>query len=293
MADFGRGIKAGVAVAGIYIVISLIFAAIGDKFPYFWFHGQDFILAAGLRIPPGLTNPSFLIPWLFGCVFRGVLLGAIFTALYDHLPSVRSVVKGVVLLAFLWIVAVAQIVYTRAGWPWHANGLDFFGSTASGTISLSSVGLALAGIISALVFGALIGFLWDRFRGKESTEARKGSAVLLVSFIYGGLGWTLLAIDFVIRVVIRGAPATGPDFLLWPDILSTSVAFLGLPGWVLTFIAWRKTKRGGSGFKWGLAGGVIMALTGLMLLPGLLAITGGVLSRRKSVPESGTAAIEQ
>jgi len=43
----------------------------------------------------------------------------------------------------------------------------------------------------------------------------------------------------------------------------------------------------------GVAGGVIMALTGFMLLPGALAIIGGVLSGRKPASESSTAAIEQ
>jgi hypothetical protein len=36
-----------------------------------------------------------------------------------------------------------------------------------------------------------------------------------------------------------------------------------------------------------------MALTGQMLLPGVLAIIGGVYSRRKPASESGTAEIEQ
>jgi hypothetical protein len=36
-----------------------------------------------------------------------------------------------------------------------------------------------------------------------------------------------------------------------------------------------------------------MALTGVMLLPGVLAITGGILSARKLATEPGTAAIEQ
>jgi len=69
------------------------------------------------------------------------------------------------------------------------------------------------------------------------------------------------------------------------------VLFLGLPGWILALVAWRKTKRGESGLRWGVAGGVMMALTGIMLLPGALAITGGVLSRRKPASEPSTAAI--
>jgi hypothetical protein len=36
-----------------------------------------------------------------------------------------------------------------------------------------------------------------------------------------------------------------------------------------------------------------MALTGIMLFPGALAITGGVLSGRKPATEPSTAALEQ
>jgi len=118
---------------------------------------------------------------------------------------------------------------------------------------------------------------------------------LLVSFILGGVIWAVLAVAFLMGVVIEGAPAIGalgPEFW-WTDLLFTSVVFLGLPGWVLTLVGWRKTKRGESGLKWGVAGGVLMALTGIMLLPGVLAIIGGVLSARKPATESGTAAIEQ
>jgi len=71
------------------------------------------------------------------------------------------------------------------------------------------------------------------------------------------------------------------------------IVFLGLPGWILTLAAWRKAKRGGSGFKGGVAGGVIMALTCVMLLPGVLAIIGGVFSGRKPATESSTAEIGQ
>jgi hypothetical protein len=114
---------------------------------------------------------------------------------------------------------------------------------------------------------------------------------LLVSFIVGGVIWVLPAMAFLIGVVIGGAPAIQPGSLWWFDLLMISVVFLGLPGSVITLVAWRKTKRDESGLKFGLAGGVIMALTGVMLLPGLLAIIGGVLSRRKAAAESSTAEI--
>jgi hypothetical protein len=124
-------------------------------------------------------------------------------------------------------------------------------------------------------------------------EERKGRPVLLVSFILGGVIWAVLAVAFLMGVVIEGAPAIGaigPEFW-WTDLLFTSVVFLGLPGWVLAFVAWKKTKVDKSGLKWGVAGGVLMALTGIMLLPGALAIIGGVFSGRKSASEPSTAAI--
>jgi len=293
LADFGRGIKAGVATVGIYIVISVILAAIGHRLWYL----SDFLDAAGLGIPLGLTDPSFVITlilvFIIPYVVRGIVFGAVFAALYNYLPSVTSIVKGVVLSSFLWIAAVIEVIYTTPGWPWHADGIAFVGTHYSGAISLSSVGLALTGIISALVFGALVGAIWNRLRAKELTEERKGRPVLLVSFILGGLMWVLSAIGFIIGVVIRGAPAIEPGPYWWYGVLYVSVVFLGLPGWILARAAWKKTKRGESGLKWGVAGGIMMALTGLMLLPGVLAIIGGVFSARKPITEPSTAEIGQ
>jgi hypothetical protein len=292
VADFKRGIKAGVATVGIYIVISAIFEVTGfsDQF-------GDIIMAAGLRFSLWLGDPSFaitlILTYIVPYVIRGIIFGVVFAALYDFLPGTISVKKGVVLSAFLWIVAVIEGIYTTPGWPWHANGVTFTGTHYIGMVSLSSVRLALPGIISALAFGALTGFLWGRLRGKELAEERKGRPVLLVSFIFGVLMWTLLAIGFIIGVGIGGLPIVEPGPGWWYGILAASVVFLGLPGWVLTFVGWRKTKADKPGFKWGVAGGVLMALTGLMLLPGALAIIGGVFSRRKPATESSTAEIPQ
>jgi hypothetical protein len=286
MADFRRGIKAGVATGGVYLVISAILKAIG-------LCPSGFIYAAGLGFSHGLTDFPFVIYSILYSIIRGIIFGAVFAALYHYLPGTKNVIKGVVLSSFLWVIAVIQAIYTTPGWAWHADGFSGSGTYYSGTISLSSVGLALAGIISAVAFGALAGFLWNRFRGKELAEERKGRPVLLVSFILGGLMWVLSAIGFIIGVVIRGAPAIEPGPFWWYGVLAVAVAFLGLVGWVLALVAWRKAKRGESGFKWGVAGGVIMALTGLMLLPGVLAITGGVLSGREPAIEPGTAEVGQ
>jgi hypothetical protein len=284
MADFGRGIKAGV-VTGIiytviYIVISVILAAIDREFLYL----GDLLDAAGLT-PAELPLYPFVFSWLGNNVVRGIIFGAVFAALYNFLPGTASIVKGVVLSSFLWIVTVIEVIYTMPEWP------GVRGTYYGGTVVLSSLSLILVSIMSALLFGALTGLLWDRFRAKRLTEERKGRAVFLFSFILGGIIWVLFALMFLIGriplILVIGSE------LWWEQIVTRLVVFLGLPGWVFTFAAWRKTRRGESGFKWGLAGGVIMVLTGLMLLPGVLAITGGVLSGRKPVSESNTAAIGQ
>jgi hypothetical protein len=290
LADFRRGVKAGIVTGIVYVAISAILGAIyldnplSPPFPMY---------AAGLTpfLLTDLTNPSLVTELLFQYVVRGIVFGAVFAALYHYLPGVISTVKGVVLSSFFCIVALIEVIYMTPGWP--TEGVSYAGDYYSGRLLLSSsFSMVWPGIISALVFGALTGFLWDRFRTKRLAEAKKGSSVLLLSFIVGGITWAIMAAVFILGVLIGGGPPIQPEFW-WSNLLYTLAVFLGLPGWVLADVAWRKAKKGESGFKWGVAGGVMMALTSIMLLPGALAITGGVLSRRKPASESGTAAIAQ
>jgi hypothetical protein len=289
LADFGRGIKAGVAVAAAYLIISVLLELTGfsDQFP-------TITMAAGLGIQLESTYPSIVILSIWSYIYRGIVFGAIFAALYSFLPGTTSVRKGVVLSAFLWIVALIEIIYATPGWPWHDGGHSYAATYEGSTVCLSSIGLALVNIMVTLGFGALVGSVWNRLRGKQVTEMRNGTAALLVSFILGGLMWVSGVVVFFMNVVVRGFPVIEqPGPFWWYSILFVSVVFLGLPGWILTVVAWRKTKRDKSGFKWGVAGGVIMALTGVMLLPGILAIIGGVFSGRKAAAEPATAAIKQ
>jgi hypothetical protein len=289
MTDFKRGIKAGVVTGIVYMGIAGILGAIYQNsvsIPYF-------ILGTGLSLFTwrSFTDPSYVFELLFQYVIRGIVFGAVFAALYSFLPGTASFKKGVVLSAFVWILSAVGLIYITPGWPTEGSFSWIY--CGGGVVVLSSIWPALAGIISALVFGALAGFLWDRFRAKALPEERKGTSVLLLSFIMGAIIWAVFAAAFLAGVVIsRGVPAIEPYFW-WFDLLNRLVVFLGLPGWVLANVAWKKAKRGNSGFKWGVAGGVIMALTGIMLLPGVLAIIGGVFSGRKPATEPGTAAIEQ
>jgi len=286
MADFKRGIIAGIITGIIYVAISAILAAIDPES----LNITD-IYAAGLT-PFMFAVDSFVVTALFNHVVRGIVFGAIFAALYDFLPGGAAVKKGVVLALFLWIVTVIEVIYRTPGWPTSTmvvGGAYYYG----GAISLSSLGLALAGIISTLVFGTLTGLLWDRLPGKALMEEREGRPLLLVSFILGGVTWGVLTLVFLTAVLTNGAPVTNPGPLWWESVLFTSVVFLGLPGWVLVYVGWKKAKMGKSGFKWGVAGGAMMAATGVVLLPGVLAVIGGVFSRVKAGTEPNVAAIGQ
>jgi hypothetical protein len=290
MADFKRGIKAGLVIGLVYMAIAAILGAIYQNNPLSVPH---FLYGAGLTplfSLAALTDPSFVLSFLFQYVVRGIVFGAVFAALYDSLPGTASVKKGVVLSSFVWILSAVGLIYITPGWPTYGGG--FWTYCGGGTVVLSSIWSALAGIISALAFGALTGFLWDRFRAKRVAEAGKGSPVLLLSFIMSGVTWAYFAALFLAGVIIGGGPPIQPEFW-WSDLLYTSVVFLGLPGFVLADVAWRKTRVDKSGFRWGVAGGVLMALTGIMLLPGVLAIIGGVFSGRQPATEPGTVAVGQ
>lgn len=293
MADFGRGIKAGVAVAAVYLVIAVILELTGFSYQF------PVITAAGLGISFDLP-PLFLTSSIYTRIVEGIMFGAVFAALYDYLPGTTSVKKGVMFSGFLWVLVAVELIYTaipaiRAYTT--TEGLQTFwsvaGSVAGVRVSLPSISKALAGIISALVFGALTGFLWDKFRATRLIQAGKGSGVLLVSFSLGIWMWASPAVGIIRYVVNEGTLPIVPGPMWWANILSTLAALIGLVGWVLALVGWRKTRRGESGFKWGVAGGVIMAVTGVMLLPGALAIAGGVFSRRKSAAEPSVSAIQQ
>ena len=155
----------------------------------------------------------------------------------------------------------------------------------------------------SLVFGvafaalyALVRAIRTRLKARKVTELRMGSEVLLVGAIIGGFLWlpkVTDAIRGIINVIMRGWPTPIESASVsWYAILYWSAIFIGLIAWVLVLLGWTKTRRGESALKMSVTGGVIMALTAVMLFPGLLAIVGGVLSARKTDRKSPTAAIE-
>ena len=308
MADFRRGIEAGAIAGFAYTFAVAVFG--GILYTFFWgsVPWASFLVGFGgvegfAYLGPGRSLQSLVwqiveggyafggtVTTLLQFMVWGIVFGTVFAALYTFLPGGGRVRKGLVLSAFLWIIALIQVVYTSPGWLSSETAMAY--KYYGGIVNISSVSLALFCIMSALIIGWLTGYLWGRFRGKELNEERNGRPILLVSFILGAITWATLGAVFLWIVLSHGW-ASAMNVWLWDNVLRTSVVFLGLPGWVLALVAWRKTKRGESGLRWGVVGGIVMAVTGFMLLPGLLAIGGAALSRRKPNGETSTAAIQQ
>ena len=172
---------------------------------------------------------------------------------------------------------------------------DIYLSLGTAVITYELGGMLIS-IASAVAFGALAGAIWNRLRAREAPEPRPGSAALLAGSAIGMWMWLGPASRVIVDVAVMGPfwetlMWWWPERFWWPGILILSAAVLGLAGWILVLLGWRRTRRGESGFRRGLAGGVLMAVTGVMLMPGVVSIIGAVLSRRE--PASEPASVTQ
>jgi hypothetical protein len=149
LAEFGRGIKAGVVSCVINGVIFGIMMAVVISI---W--TTEFAVAIGATIPAegvvvlaDMWVVGAVIGSIIGGIIGGIIFGAIYAAVYGHLPGATSVVKGIVLSIIVWLVL---------GVP-----LNFAVIAALPIV-------AVLGLISSLIWGALIGVFWDKFGGKHA-----------------------------------------------------------------------------------------------------------------------------
>jgi len=278
MADFRRGIIAGVAAAIVFVIISVILNVTGlaDRYTFF----EDL---ASLFFWFDLSEPWLMILQLPTRLIEGVIFGAIFASLCAFLPGRTAVRKAIVVSLIIWAIGVMQSRYTSLRLAWLVDGVFPHTAFCWQMVDSYILGSVLISIASAVAFGALAGAIWNRLKAREVREPRPGSAALLAGFAVGIWMWLGAAIHVI------GAVATGwfweflPDFpaFRWVIILYAFSAVVGLAGWILVLLGWRRTKRGKNGFRRGLAGGILMAVTGVMLLPGVVSIIGAVLSRRE------------
>ncbi len=133
MAEFKRGMTAG-AKAGV--VFGIIFSILGIAYIY-------------ATLEPGyiiVTERAFVL--VIGYAIAGAIVGSIFgmvyAAAYDRLPGAKSILKGLSLGIVWWIVVGLGLAYLLG------TVIDIYQIVSS--------------LISALIWGSLIGFFWDRHK---------------------------------------------------------------------------------------------------------------------------------
>ena len=132
LAEFKRGITAG-AKAGV--IFGIIIAILGIAYTYATLEPGEYIIverAIGL-----------VIGYAIGGAIIGVIFGAIYAAAYGHLPGAKSIPKGISLGIVWWIVVGIGLAYLQEAIdPYHI----------------------VTSLISALIWGSLIGFFWERYK---------------------------------------------------------------------------------------------------------------------------------
>lgn len=151
MADFGRGVKAGIVAAIIFSIPPLIFqiSTIGGF--------SSFQLDANF-----LFQNIFEI--LITAVIRGAIFGLVFAFVSGSLSRGSNVVRGALLGLGFWFltlfirVSEYSAIATQISMNGYATSLGLGTKVAQVTATIIMVDL-----LSMLLYGAVVGILWDKF----------------------------------------------------------------------------------------------------------------------------------
>jgi len=94
----------------------------------------------------GFVAVNLVIGYMIAGAIVGAIFGTIFAAAYNRLPGAKSILKGLSLGLVWWIVV--------------GLGLSYLLGTEIEIYHIAS------SLISALVWGSLIGFFWDRYQAR-------------------------------------------------------------------------------------------------------------------------------
>jgi hypothetical protein len=151
LGNVANGVKAGVVagvVYGIVLAILSYFTVISEK---------SIIISALTNNPPanspftpeqlyGIAVLAAPIVALIGGIIGGIIVGAIYGRLFERIPGHSSTVRGIVVGTALWL-----ILSVLGGLGNLQYGIETY---------LSGIGV---GLISALLFGFLLGYFYGRF----------------------------------------------------------------------------------------------------------------------------------
>lgn len=156
MAEFGRGAKAGVIAGIIYGIIAAILSLI--IIVVMWETILDVASkASGVTISAvdmggliGFMAPFIFIGAIIGGIIFGLIFGLIYAAIYRSLPGSTSIMKAIVLSFIAWLI--------------FSLGLGYSSIATYGT-SYYIASNVVVGLVSWIIWGALMGIMWDRFGG--------------------------------------------------------------------------------------------------------------------------------
>ena len=139
MVDLNRGLKAGAVSGVIYGVAGPIIN--GLIYSFSWRYGSPFylFLNAIWGIIPGLI--------------LGIIIGLIFAATYKLIPGTTSMVKGIIISIFFWLI--------------FSLLLQYIFSYGSFYLSESRQIIIMLDLILYVFFGILLGVFWDKFEKLE------------------------------------------------------------------------------------------------------------------------------
>ena len=133
MTDFKRGMTAGAKAGAVF---GIIFSILGIVYAYATLE-PGYVIVTERAI-------GLVIGYIIAGAIVGAIFGAIYAAAYGSLPGAKSILKGLSLGILWWIVVGLGLAYLLG------TGVDIYN--------------AVSGLISALIWGALIGFFWDKYK---------------------------------------------------------------------------------------------------------------------------------
>ena len=131
--EFKRGVVSGAKAGAVYGIIMVL---IGIAYAYTQLEPGEYI-----AIERAIT---LAIGYAIAGAIVGTIFGTIYAAAYSHLPGAKSISKGIFFGIVWWIVVGMGVAYCLG--------------TAIGIYH------AVSSLILALIWGALTGFFWDRYR---------------------------------------------------------------------------------------------------------------------------------
>jgi hypothetical protein len=156
--DIGDGAIAGIITGVIMGVLALLLALIGLASLVAFVDVRS--IFGGVMPIAGFAAASLtaMIALLLFMAIVGLILGAIFGGIYEKIPTMSAVTKGIIFLLGIWVIFGLLVPILMS-----AGGMMPASLTVTGIISA---------LIAAAIWGGLLGMMFHWVSGKTAAPAR-------------------------------------------------------------------------------------------------------------------------